>query len=216
MSACRPGECLVVKEGGAVCGEDCVKQCASSADVQQFVSCIRALVNGGAFDLTDSPKSFVSQVQQFVKELDSAPKTCSICGEPRSRDNLGLGPCSNGHTIMEEAYGVQANPAGGGVPAAGVSDRLVPAQWRETAAVEKSVTEEASPSHVAQKSRRQIVFDWLMQDEGYWGGSEEVARVDDLLTKLDAAALSHVAPRGISPMVNEDHERALRKGARNE
>jgi hypothetical protein len=30
-SACRPGECLVVKEGGAVCGEDCVKQCASSA-----------------------------------------------------------------------------------------------------------------------------------------------------------------------------------------
>jgi hypothetical protein len=51
-----------------------------------------------------------------------------------------------------------------------------------------------TPSHVAQKSRRQIVFDWLMQDEGYWGGSEEVARVDDLLTKLDAAAPSSTVP----------------------
>lgn len=37
------------------------------------------------------------------------------------------------------------------------------------------------------KSRRQIVFDWLMGgEEGYWGGSEEVARVDALLTALDA------------------------------
>jgi hypothetical protein len=42
---------------------------------------------------------------------------------------------------------------------------------------------------------------------------------DGKLIAADAevyAAPSHVAPRGISPMVNEDHERALRKGARNE
>jgi hypothetical protein len=55
-----------------------------------------------------------------------------------------------------------------------------------------------TPSHVAQKSRRQIVFDWLMQDEGYWGGSEEVARVDDLLTKLDAATPSSIEARPVA------------------
>lgn len=36
------------------------------------------------------------------------------------------------------------------------------------------------------KSRRQVVFDWLMDDEGYWGGSEEVEQVDALLAALDA------------------------------
>lgn len=44
-----------------------------------------------------------------------------------------------------------------------------------------------------QPSRRQIIFNWLMDEDGwqtkkdgYWGGSEEVAKVDELLAVLDA------------------------------
>lgn len=43
-------------------------------------------------------------------------------------------------------------------------------------------------------SRRQIVFNWVMcepdfatKSDGYWGGSEEVARIDELLSALGFA-----------------------------
>lgn len=38
---------------------------------QQFADCVRNLVNGSAFDLTDSPKSFISTVQRLVSEMDA-------------------------------------------------------------------------------------------------------------------------------------------------
>lgn len=42
---------------------------------------------------------------------------------------------------------------------------------------------------IAKPSLRQIVFNWLMESpletvSGYWGGSEEVARVDELLAAI--------------------------------
>lgn len=39
---------------------------------RQFADCIRNLVNGSAFDLTDSPKSFISNVRRLVGQLDEA------------------------------------------------------------------------------------------------------------------------------------------------
>ncbi len=49
-------------------------------------------------------------------------------------------------------------------------------------------------------SRRQIVMNWLMRDDttakdGWWGGSEAVAYVDELLAALDAASPSASAPQ---------------------
>jgi hypothetical protein len=44
-------------------------------------------------------------------------------------------------------------------------------------------------------SRRQIVFNWLMDEpdfatkpDGHWSGSDDVARVDALLAALDSAS----------------------------
>jgi hypothetical protein len=47
-------------------------------------------------------------------------------------------------------------------------------------------------------SRRQIVFNWVMgeeldQPDGWWSGSDGVAKVDELLAALDAAAEAKVA-----------------------
>lgn len=40
---------------------------------------------------------------------------CVICGAPNS-GTFGLGPCANGHTLMEQAYGMSLE-VGGGNPA---------------------------------------------------------------------------------------------------
>jgi hypothetical protein len=47
---------------------------------------------------------------------------------------------------------------------------------------------------MAKPTRRQIVFNWLMAEpdfatkpDGYWGGQEDVDRIDALLAALDSA-----------------------------
>lgn len=61
-------------------------------------------------------------------------------------------------------------------------EKIDPALWNAVT-IGAPVSAIKEPS----KSRRQIVFDWFMQEPGYWGGTEEVARVDELLAALDAS-----------------------------
>ena len=66
----------------------------------------------------------------------------------------------------------------------------------------------ASPSATG-ATRRQIVFNWLTDEDGWetrqdgaWGGPDEVARVDALLAALDAAPCVRVEVAATDPMQN--------------
>lgn len=52
--------------------ESMQRQVAESRKDAELGMKLRALVNGGALDLTDSPKSFVSTCIRLVQELDAA------------------------------------------------------------------------------------------------------------------------------------------------
>lgn len=62
-------------------------------------------------------------------------------------------------------------------------------------------------AEVKRPSRRQIVFNWLMDEpdfatkpDGYWSGSDDVARIDALLAALDSQSdAGSVTAPGTSP-----------------
>lgn len=63
--------------------------------------------------------------------------------------------------------------------------RLATERWNTRSAPPQQPSEPEWDAAIEdRRSDRQIVFDWLMQDKGYWGTSEEVARVDELLRAL--------------------------------